>query len=106
MSENKSSQSSQAQENTQLDPNQVKIHVSPDLDYNYRDIVNIYVGNGDVVMEFGNLHRSMPGHVTISNRMVLTTAAAFELQAQLQNVLVQAQQQMQMQMQQQMQQKS
>jgi len=82
----------------------IKMHVSPDLDYCFRDIANIYVGNGDVTLEFGNHHRAMPGNITISNRIVLTTAAAYELQQQLQNVLMQAQQQLQMQMQQKMQQ--
>jgi len=83
----------------------IKMHVSPDLDYSYRDVANIYVGNGDVVLELGNHHRSMPGNISISNRIVLTTQTAFELQQQLQNVLMQAQQQMQAQMQAQMQNK-
>jgi len=85
------------------DSNQVKMHVSPDLDYNYRDIVNIYVGNGDVVLEMGNHHRAMPGNVTISNRIVVSTETAYQLQQQLQNVLMQAQQKMQEQLQAQMQ---
>jgi hypothetical protein len=83
----------------------IKMHVSPDLDYSFRDIANIYVGNGNVTFEFGNHHQAMPGNVTISNRIVLTTAAAYELQQQLQNVLMQAQKKMQMQMQQEMQNK-
>ena len=32
---------------------QYQVHVSPDLDYCYRDVVNIYVGAGDVVFEYG-----------------------------------------------------
>jgi hypothetical protein len=81
-------------------PNKVQeqnfqVHVSPDLDYCYRDVANIFVGAGDVVFEFGNLHRSMPGNITISNRIVLTIANAYDLQQKLGQVLQEAQKQMQ-----------
>jgi hypothetical protein len=69
----------------------VQIHVSPDLDYLYRDVANIYVGSGEVVLEFGNHHRAMPGNVTIANRLVLTINTAMELQQQLQKVLAETQ---------------
>lgn len=82
-------------QNTAASPNNVKFHVSPDLDYVYRDIVNIFVGSGDVVFEFGNHHRSMPGHITISNRVVVSLATAYDLQQKLQQVLLEAQKQMQ-----------
>ena len=78
-----------------------QVHVSPDLDYNYRDVANIYVGAGDVVFEFGNIHRSMPGNITISNRLVLSMTNAIDLQQKLGHVLQQAQKQMQEQFQQQ-----
>jgi len=61
----------------------------------FRDVANIFVGAGEVVFEFGNQHRSMPGHVTISNRIVLSFANAHELQKKLQELLVEAQKQMQ-----------
>jgi len=73
----------------------VQIHVSPDLYYSFRDVANIFVGSGEVVFEFGNQHRSMPGHVTISNRIVLSFANAFELQQKLQQLLLEAQKQIQ-----------
>ncbi|MCF6255647.1 MAG: hypothetical protein L3J98_07440 [Gammaproteobacteria bacterium] len=83
------------------DQQKVQVHVSPDLDYAYRDMVNIFVGTGDVVFEFGNHHRSMPGNITVSNRIVMTYANAFDLQQKLQQVLMEAQKQMAQQMQQQ-----
>lgn len=49
---------------------QIQAHIPPDLDYVYRDITNVFVGAGDVLIEFGNFHRSMPGNATISNRIV------------------------------------
>jgi hypothetical protein len=73
----------------------IQVHVSPDLDYCYRDVANIYVGAGDVVFEFGNIHRSMPGNITIGNRIVLTMANAIELQQKLGQVLQEAQKQIQ-----------
>jgi hypothetical protein len=72
-----------------------QVHVSPDLDYCYRDIANIYVGSGDVVLEFGNVHRSMPGNITIGNRIVLSMANAIDLQQKLGQVLQEAQKQIQ-----------
>jgi len=74
---------------------QIKVHVSPDLDYSYRDVTNIFVGTSEVVFEFGNHHRSMPDHVSISNRIVLSISSAVDLQQKLQQALLQAQQQMQ-----------
>ncbi len=85
-------------ESTQQDAarkNNFQVHVSPDLDYSYRDVANIFVGNGDVVFELGNLHRSMPGNVTISNRIVMSMANAYDLQQKLGQVLQEAQKQIQ-----------
>jgi hypothetical protein len=81
-------QNEQGQQNFQ-------VHVAPDLDYSYRDVANIYVGTGDVVFEFGNLHRSMPGNITIGNRIVLSMANAYDFQQKLGQVLQEAQKQMQ-----------
>ena len=47
----------------------LQFHVSPDLEYVYRDVFNVYVGTGDVVIEFGNLHRAMPGRAAVKNRI-------------------------------------
>jgi hypothetical protein len=69
----------------------IQVHVSPDLDYVYRDVVNIFVGAGDVVIEFGNRHRSMPEHVTISNRIVISVANAYDFQNRLLHTLQDAQ---------------
>jgi len=70
----------------------VQAHISQDLDYLYRDIANVFVGAGEVVIEFGNFHRSMPGHATISNRIVLSIASAYELQGSLNRALSEHQQ--------------
>jgi len=78
-------------ENTQQN---YQVHVSPDLDYSYRDIANIYVGAGDVTFEFGNIHRAMPGNITIGNRIVLTMNNAIELHQKLGQVLQEAQKQL------------
>jgi Protein of unknown function (DUF3467) len=72
-----------------------QFHVSPDLEYVYRDVFNVYVGAGDVVIEFGNLHRSMPGHAAISNRVVMSVANAYNLHQTLQQALQAAQIQIQ-----------
>ena len=70
---------------------EMKVYISPELEYTYRDIFNIFVDVGDVVIEFGNRHRSLPDHVSISNRIVLSVNNAFILQQSLQKALQDAQ---------------
>ena len=82
-------------ESTKREKQNFQVHVSPDLDYSYRDVTNIFVGAGDVVFEFGNLHRSMPGNITIGNRIVLSMANAYDLPQKLGQVLQEAQKQLQ-----------
>jgi hypothetical protein len=77
---------------------EIVYHVSPSLEYKYRDVFRVYIGQGDVILEFGNKNRSMPGHITISDRIVLTVANAFTLQEGLQKSLIAAQIQLQQQM--------
>ena len=88
MAEKRDSEADEGQGNVQF-------HVSPELDYVYRDVFNVYVGAGDVVIEFGNLHRAMPGHATIKNRIVMSVANAYNLHQTLQQALQAAQLQLQ-----------
>jgi len=76
----------------------IRFHLSPELDYVYRDVFNVYAGTGDVVIELGNLHRSTPGHATISNRIVVSVSNAYVLVQTLQQALQAAQQQLQQKM--------
>ncbi|MCK5003398.1 MAG: hypothetical protein KAS57_10250 [Gammaproteobacteria bacterium] len=95
-----------SEENNNNTEQQYQVHVSPDLDYSYRDVANIFAGAGDVVFEFGNMHRSMPGNITIGNRVVLSMANAIDLQQKLGQVLEEAQRKIQEQFQQQQQQQN
>ncbi|MEW5725127.1 MAG: hypothetical protein AB1896_18585 [Thermodesulfobacteriota bacterium] len=76
----------------------IQVHVSHDLEYVYRDVVNIFVGAGEVILEFGNRHRSMPEHVTISNRIVLSVAGAYDFHQRLGQTLQEAQAKLQQQL--------
>lgn len=73
----------------------IQFHVSPDLEYTYRDVFNVYVGAGEVLIEFGNIHRAMPDHATISNRVVVSIGNAYTLMQTMQQALQQAQIQIQ-----------
>ncbi len=73
----------------------LRCHVPQDLEYVYRDIFNVYVGAGDVVIEFGNHHRSMPEHATISNRIVMSVSNAYTLMQTMQQALQRAHDQLQ-----------
>jgi len=59
---------------------QLQVHVSPELDYSYRDFFSIYVGAEEVIIEFGNRHRAQSDRASIHNRIVLSVANAFRLQ--------------------------
>ena len=76
-------------ENTQVPD--IQFHVPPELEYVYRDVFNVYAGVGDVVIEFGNHHRAMPGHASISNRIVMSVGNAYVLIQTLQQALQKAQ---------------
>jgi len=69
----------------------IQFHVPPELEYVYRDVFNVYAGSGDVTIEFGNHHKSMPEHASISNRIVMSTSNAYLLVQTLQQALQQAQ---------------
>jgi hypothetical protein len=84
-------------ENPQED--NIQVHVSPELEYVYRDVINIFVGAGDVILEMGNRHRSMPNRATISNRIVQTISTAYDFQARLLQTLQEAQARLQEQIQ-------
>jgi len=73
---------------------EIKYHVPADLEYCYRDVFNVFVRAGDVVIEFGNSYHGMPGHVSIKNRVVITVAGAYQLNHTLQQVLQAAQEKM------------
>ncbi|MCF6246845.1 MAG: hypothetical protein L3J69_05735 [Desulfobacula sp.] len=69
----------------------IQFHVPPELEYVYRDIFNVYAGAGDVTIEFGNHHKAMPEHASISNRIVMSTGNAYILVQTLQQALQKAQ---------------
>lgn len=87
MTEDKKEKNTEEKEQTQS----IQFHVPPELEYVYRDVFNVYAGTGDVIIEFGNHHRSMPEHATVSNRIAMTTGNAYILVQTLQKALQQAQ---------------
>ena len=64
--------------------------VSPTLEYHYKDIANVHLGNSDLLVELGNVHRGMPGKATISNRVVLSFETAAALNKNLATALAEA----------------
>ncbi|MBC8440582.1 MAG: DUF3467 domain-containing protein [Deltaproteobacteria bacterium] len=72
-------------------PPEIQFHVPQELEYVYRDIFNVYAGVGDVTIEFGNHHKAMPEHASISNRIVMSVGNAYLLVQTLQQALQKAQ---------------
>ena len=85
---------SEEEKQDQQQPN-IQFHVPPDLDYVYRDVFNVYARPNDVLIEFGNHHRAMPEHASISNRIVMSVSDAYLLVQTMQQALQKAQAQMQ-----------
>ena len=71
--------------------NQVRMDIPADLEYLYRDFFTVYAGPDDVILEFGNLHRSQANTVKIGNRIVLTPANALRLRELLDRTIAEMQ---------------
>ena len=82
-----------SEERKEEQKNQIQLHVASDLDYCYRDLFNVFIGNEEVVVEFGNRHRSNPERGCMMNRIVLSVPAAFRLHQVLGQGLKKAQEQ-------------
>lgn len=76
----------------------VSVNFAENIDYKYRDILNIFVGRGDVVFELGNIHRSVPDQATIADRIVVSMASAYDFHARLGQALKEAQEKLQQEM--------
>lgn len=72
-----------------------QIMIKNDLDYLYRDMFQIFVGPEDVLLEFGNHHRSVANQSVISNRIVLSVNSAVKLHQALGGALGKMREQMQ-----------
>ena len=84
--------------NDKKDPQQdkqveIQVHVPPALEYTYRDVFNVFVSPGEVVIELGNRHRSMPDHISIANRIVLSVPNAHNLAQSIHAALKQVEEQ-------------
>ncbi len=71
---------------------ELQVHAAVDLEYKFRDLFNIHVGTEEVILEFGNLHRSQPGQAVLHDRIVLSPTNAMRLQQGLAQALTQMQQ--------------
>lgn len=68
--------------------NQLQVHIPADLNYEYRNITQVFGGAGEVVIEFGVRHHSLPNHVNVYDRLVMTPDNAFHLMKQVEQVLI------------------
>lgn len=59
--------------------NALHIQADPELEYQYYDIFNVYVGAEEVVLELGNRHRSDPATGVVHQRVVLSPGTARRL---------------------------
>ncbi len=92
MSENQNQKEAAADETP---VQKVTVNYADNCDYKYRDVLNIFVGRGDVILELGNIHRSVVGQATISDRVAVSMATAFDFHARLGQALKEAQEALQ-----------
>jgi uncharacterized protein (UPF0128 family) len=76
----------------------IQVDFAEGIDYRYRDVLNIFVGRGDVILELGNIHRSLPNNATIYDRVVISMANAYDFHARLGQALKEAQERLQKEM--------
>ena len=69
----------------------VQMQVPADLDCVYRDFFTVYAGPDDVILEFGNVNRSVANQVKIANRIALTPANALRLREILDRTIAEMQ---------------
>lgn len=69
----------------------VQMQFPADLEYVYRDFFTVYAGPDDVILEFGNVNRSVANQVKIANRIVLTPANALRLREILDRTIAEMQ---------------
>ncbi|MHC4872714.1 MAG: DUF3467 domain-containing protein [Planctomycetota bacterium] len=69
---------------------QLQVHMSPDLEYSYRDFFSVFVGGEEVVIDFGNRHRAQADRATIQNHIVMSVQNAFRLNQALARSLEEA----------------
>lgn len=100
-SSNVSGQNGEASSNTADETQRVEVTFAEGIDYRYRDVLNIFVGRSEVVFELGNIHRSVPNQATISDRIVVSMANAYDFHARLGQSLKDAQERLQQEMRQQ-----
>lgn len=76
----------------------ISVDYAEGVDYKYRDILNVFVGRGDVILEMGNLHRSVPNQATIGDRVAISLTTAYDFHARLGQALKEAQEVLQKEM--------
>ncbi|GAB6038491.1 hypothetical protein JCM15519_30500 [Fundidesulfovibrio butyratiphilus] len=72
----------------QQTPDSLQTHIPSDLEYCYRDMFTVYAGPEEVILEFGNVHRSIPNQARVANRIVLPVSKAFQLRDSLHRAIL------------------
>ncbi|MBI4806505.1 MAG: hypothetical protein HY795_14845 [Desulfovibrio sp.] len=70
---------------------QVQLQIPADLDCVYRDFFTIFAGPDDVILEFGNVNRSVANQVKIADRIAMTPANALRLREALDRTILEMQ---------------
>ncbi|MDC7218089.1 MAG: hypothetical protein PQJ28_03595 [Spirochaetales bacterium] len=73
--------------------NDLKVTIPNDLDYKFRDFFNVNASATEVVIEMGNVHRSVQNEAVLRDRVVFSVPGAIQLKDALNSALAEVERQ-------------
>lgn len=73
--------------------NDLKVVIPNDLDYKFRDFFNVNASATEVVIEMGNVHRSVQNEAVLRDRVVFSIPGAIQLKDALNSALAEVERQ-------------
>ncbi|MFW5498407.1 MULTISPECIES: hypothetical protein [unclassified Maridesulfovibrio] len=73
--------------------NDLKVVIPNDLDYKFRDFFNVNASATEVVIEMGNVHRSVKNEAVLRDRVVFSVPGAIQLKDALNSALAEVERQ-------------
>lgn len=73
--------------------NELKVVIPNDLDYKFRDFFNVNASATEVIIEMGNVHRSVQNEAVLRDRVVFSIPGAIQLKDALNSALAEVERQ-------------
>lgn len=73
--------------------NDLKVVIPNDLEYKFRDFFNVNASATEVIIEMGNVHRSVQNEAVLRDRVVFSVPGAIQLKDALNSALAEVERQ-------------